>query len=165
MTTWIRWSLVVLLFAHGLIHLLGAAKGLGWASLPQLGIPIGTMGGIAWLVAAALVLVTAGLVAAGTPTWWWLLAGLAAAMSQIVILTSWADAKAGSVVNVVLVLAAIYGFVSVGPPSLHAQWEKGVAGADAPSAPPVSSPSRICGTSRLQWRRTCVDPARSECRG
>jgi len=34
-TTWIRWSLVVLLSAHGLIHLLGAAKGLGWASLPQ----------------------------------------------------------------------------------------------------------------------------------
>ena len=135
MTTWIRWSLVVLLFAHGLIHLLGAAKGLGWASLPQLGISIGTMGGIAWLLAAALVLVTAGLVAAGTPTWWWLLAGLAAAVSQIVILTSWADAKAGSVVNVVLVLAAIYGFVSVGPPSLHAQWEKGVASADAPPGP------------------------------
>ncbi len=135
MTTWIRWSLVVLLFAHGLIHLLGAAKGLGWASLPQLGISIGTMGGIAWLLAAALVLVTAGLVAVGTPTWWWLLAGLAAAVSQIVILTSWADAKAGSVVNIVLVLAAIYGFVSVGPPSLHAQWEKGVASADAPSGP------------------------------
>ena len=135
MTTWIRWSLVVLLFAHGLIHLLGAAKGLGWASLPQLGISIGTMGGIAWLLAAALVLVTAGLVAVGTPTWWWLLAGLAAAVSQIVILTSWADAKAGSVVNIVLVLAAIYGFASVGPPSLHAQWEQGVASADAPSGP------------------------------
>lgn len=134
MTTWIRWSLVVLLSAHGLIHLLGAAKGLGWASLPQLRISIGTTGGIAWLVAAALVLGTAALVAAGTPTWWWLLAGLAAAASQIVVLTSWTDAKAGSVVNIVLVLAAIYGFVSVGPPSLHAQWEKGVARADEPSS-------------------------------
>ena len=122
MTSWIRWVVVAVLVGHGLIHLLGAAKGLRWADVPALTGPIGAGVGLLWLVAALLVLAAAGLVAVGAPTWWWAVALGAAAVSQVAVVTSWSDAKAGTVVNVLLVVAAVYGFASVGPTSFHAEW-------------------------------------------
>ena len=77
----LRWVVVVVLLAHGLIHLLGAAKGLGWADVPQLRQPIGAGGGVLWLVAALLVLGTAVLLAFGAPTWWWSIAASGAIVS------------------------------------------------------------------------------------
>ena len=74
-----------------------------------------------WLLAATLVLTAAVCIAVKAPIWWWIVAVCAAAVSQVAIGTSWSDAKAGTIVNVVLVLAAVYGFVSVGPTSFHAQ--------------------------------------------
>ena len=48
----LRWVLVGLLVAHGLLHLLGAAKGFGWAAVSQLEEPIGPGVGALWLLAA-----------------------------------------------------------------------------------------------------------------
>ncbi|WP_353951913.1 DUF6544 family protein [Knoellia sp. S7-12] len=121
--TVIRWSLAAVVVGHGLIHLLGAAKGLGWSAIPQLKEPIGAQAGALWLLAAALVVTVGGLLAAGKPTWWWTLALVAAAVSQLAIITSWSDAKAGTAANIVLVLAAAYLLASVGPGSFHAQWD------------------------------------------
>lgn len=118
----LRWLVVTLAVLHGLIHGLGAAKGLGWAAVPQLKEPIGTRAGIMWLVAGTVV-VTAGLLLAAGVSGWWLAAGPAAVTSQAVILTSWGDAKVGTAANVVLLLAAVYGFASYGPGSLEAQWQ------------------------------------------
>ncbi len=74
MTTALRWVVVALLVGHGLIHLLGATKGLGWAAVPQLEEPIGVWAGLLWLAAAALILVAAVLIAVGAPSWWWAVA-------------------------------------------------------------------------------------------
>ncbi|QCX26967.1 DUF6544 family protein [Nocardioides jishulii] len=135
----VRWTVVVVLTVHGLIHLLGVAKGFGWADVPQLKAPIGTRSGLLWLLAAALVLTAAVLLAVGAPTWWWLVAAAAAVVSQIAIVTSWEDAKAGTVLNVLLAVVAAYGFVSVGPPSFHARWDRQASEAltDVDAAPPV----------------------------
>lgn len=123
MTPVIRWGVVVVLVGHGLIHLLGAGKGLGWVEASALEESISPGLGILWLLAAALVLLSAGLIAARAPTtWWWAVALGAAAVSQVAVVTSWSDAKLGTVVNVLLVVAAVYGFASVGPVSFHAQW-------------------------------------------
>jgi hypothetical protein len=130
-----RFIVVVLLTGHGLIHLLGAAKGLGWAEVDQLAQPIGTAAAVLWLVAAALVLASAATLAAGAPTWWWALAGAAAVTSQLAIATSWSDARVGTVINVVLVVGAAYGFASVGPTSDHAQWQQRAARALAEVEP------------------------------
>ena len=124
MTTTLRWLLVAVLAGHGLIHLLGVAKGFGWADVSQLTEPIGVVGGVFWLLAAALVLTAAAFLAMGAPTWWWALALGAAAISQIAIATSWDDARAGTIVNLVLVLAAGYGFAAEGPTSFHAQYRE-----------------------------------------
>jgi hypothetical protein len=52
-----------------------------------------------------------------------LVTGCGVVVSQVAIITSWSDAKAGTAINVLLVLAAAYGFLTVGPTSFHAQWE------------------------------------------
>ena len=124
-----RWAVVALLVGHGLIHLLGVARGFGWAEVPQLGHSIGAGGGVLWLLAAVLVLVSAVLIAAESTTWWWLIALSGAAVSQIAIASSWGQAGGGTLVNVLLVVVAVYGFLSVGPTSLHAQWQRQAAAA------------------------------------
>lgn len=143
----LRWVVVAVLVGHGLIHLLGVAKGFGWAAVPQLKEPIGPGGGVLWLLAGTLVLASAALIAVGAPTWWWLVAGSAAVASQVAIATSWGDAKAGTLFSVVLVLVAAYGFVSVGPNSFHAQWQERAthALADVDPAPSVLTEADLDG--------------------
>ena len=106
----VRWSVVVLLTVHGLIHLMGLAEGppLAWL----------------WLAAALLVLATAVSVAVGAPDRRWALAAGAAVVSQGAIATSWGDAWAGTVANVVLALVAAHGFVSLGPTSQAAHFDR-----------------------------------------
>ncbi|KQT94218.1 hypothetical protein ASG49_04775 [Marmoricola sp. Leaf446] len=128
-----RWTLVAVLVGHGAIHLLGAAAGLGWAEVPRLG-QVGVAGGLLWLLAATLLLSCAALVAARRRAWWWV-AALGVAASQVAVLTAWSDARAGTLVDVVLACAAAYGFASVGPTSDRARWQDGAAAAVAAVAP------------------------------
>ena len=67
MTILIRWVVVAVLVGHGLLHLLGAAKGFGWAEVAQLRHPIGPGDGVVWLPAAVLVLGSAALIATRAP--------------------------------------------------------------------------------------------------
>jgi hypothetical protein len=129
MTNLIRWVAVTVLVGHGLIHLLGVAKGFGLAETSPLKQPISTSGGVVWLVAAGLVLAAAVLIATGATPWWWAVAILGAAISQVAITSSWSDAKFGTAGNVILVVAAVYGFASLGPTSMHAQWREQAAAA------------------------------------
>jgi hypothetical protein len=124
----VRWIVVVVLMGHGLVHLLGAAKGLGWAEVTPLQEPIGTATGVAWLMAAVLVVGCGGLLAVAT-SWWWVVGAVAVVVSQGVIFTSWSDAKVGTVGNVVLLLAVVYGYASHGPASYRAEYDRRAAAA------------------------------------
>lgn len=108
---------------HGLIHLLGVVEGFGWADVSQLAEPIGTAMGVAWLLASVLVVVAGVMLIAGA-RWWWAVGAVAAAVSQAVIFTSWGDAKAGTVANVLLAMSAVYGFRSQGPTSYRARFRR-----------------------------------------
>lgn len=136
MTTTLRWLLVAVLTLHGLIHLLGVVKGFALADVAQLSEPITAWAAALWLLAAVLVLGAAALLAAGAPVWWWAIALGAAITSQVAISTSWNDARAGTIVNLVLVLAAASGFVSEGPASFHAEYRERVAQALSEPTPP-----------------------------
>jgi hypothetical protein len=116
----LRWVLAALLALHGLVHFSGVVKGFGLADVPQLTQPISRLGGVGWLAAGIAMLLTAALLAAASPTWLWV-APVAAVLSEAMILSSWSDAKYGTVVNVVLVIAAAWAFVSEGPASLRAE--------------------------------------------
>lgn len=125
MRTRVRWLVGVVVALHGLIHLLGAAKGFGWAEVTQLRQPISNIMGGAWLAAAMLV-VAAGVMLARSARGWWIVSAAAALTSQAVILSSWSDAKAGTVVNLILLLAAGYGFAARGPRSYRAEYRRRV---------------------------------------
>lgn len=118
-----RIPIAALFVLHGLIHLLGFAKAFGLADVPQLAQPVSEPAGLVWLVAAVLcVLAAAALFFA--PRWWWVFGAAAILISQAVILTSWEDGRFGTVANVALLGAVLYGFASRGPLSLGAEFER-----------------------------------------
>jgi hypothetical protein len=107
----------VIVLIHGALHLIGATSEWGWA----------------WIAAAVLV-VAAGVLVLWRVDWSWIVLGVAAVGSEAVIATSWSDARAGTAGNAIMLLAAGYGFVARGPRSLHAQYRRLAAAANARSA-------------------------------
>jgi hypothetical protein len=118
-----RIAIAVLFVLHGLIHLLGFAKAFGYADLPQLGQPVSQPVGVLWLTATMLCLAAAAALFLA-PRRWWAVGALAVAVSQAVIVTAWSDAMVGTVANVLLLVAVLYGFASRGPLSLRADYER-----------------------------------------
>ena len=119
----VRWFVGIITIAHGVLHLLGTADGLEWAEIDAFEEPISrSMGGV-WLGAAVLVVV-AGVSILRRRSGWWPIAAVAAGVSQLVILTSWSDAWAGTVPNVLLALAAFYGYRSHGTGSARSRYRR-----------------------------------------
>jgi hypothetical protein len=133
----IRWSVGAITVIHGLIHLMGAVEGLGWTDIEALDEPIGPpMAGI-W-AGTALLVVVAGVSIMRRRPGWWPVAAVAAAVSQVVVITSWSDAAAGTAPNVLLAIAAAYGYRSHGRRSALARYSRAtveVLADAAPSAP------------------------------
>lgn len=113
--------LVGAIVVHGLIHFPGVAKAFGLADLPQLTQPISRASGFLWL-AAGLGMLAAGGMFGLSSKYWWAVAGAAVVLSQSAIFLSWSDAKFGTLVNIVILLAAIYGFAAQGPWSFSAEY-------------------------------------------
>ena len=127
--------LVTLLLAHGLIHFLGAAKAFGVASLPQLTLPVSRGAGIAWL-AAGLTMVAAAVLLVTAPRVWWIIGLAAVVLSQAMIISAWSDARVGTVANVIVLAAVVYGFASGGPLGFRAQYDREVRARLADSVAP-----------------------------
>lgn len=123
-----KWVVAAILVIHGLIHLPGVFEAFGWADVDQLTQPISAAAGVLWL-AAAVLLVTAAVMLVAAPRWWWIVGLLGVVVSQVAIVTSWSDAKAGTVANVVILIAVFYGFLSEGPVSYRSEFRDLVASA------------------------------------
>jgi hypothetical protein len=121
-----RWILVVLIGIHGLIHFMGFARAFGYAELPQLTQPISKGMGVLWL-AAGLGLLTSGALLVSAPRFWWAIGFASVVASQIVIASSWGDAKLGTIANVVVLLGVVYGFAAYGPLSFRATYAREVS--------------------------------------
>lgn len=120
-----RWLFSFVVLVHGLIHLMGFCKAFGLAELPQLTQPISRPMGLVWLGAAALVM--ASVVAFFVwPRGWWVIGAAALVVSEIVVVTAWRDAKFGTVANVILLLGVAYGYLTQGPSSFRAAFERDV---------------------------------------
>jgi hypothetical protein len=117
----VTWLVVGVLAIHGLIHLMGFAKAFGLADLPQLTQSIARGWGLAWLAAALLVLAAAALFGVGHRRFW-MVGAAAVVVSQVVILSAWRDAWAGTVANVILLLLVSHAWLTEGPRSFHAQF-------------------------------------------
>ena len=90
---------------------MGPAKAFGFAELPQLTQPISKAMSIVWLLAAAALLATAGTMLIW-PQWWWVVATVAIVLSQTAILSSWSDAKYGTIANFALFVGVVFGYLS-----------------------------------------------------
>ncbi|MGE5313067.1 MAG: DUF6544 family protein [Acidobacteriota bacterium] len=100
--------LPLIIFIHGLIHLMGFVKAYGLAELPQLGHAISRPAGMAWLTAAALFSISAT-AQYFNKDWWWIAALAAVIISQILIIGAWQDAKFGTGLNVLILFVALVG--------------------------------------------------------
>ena len=121
-----RWIVAVLLVAHGLIHLMGFAKAFGYANLPQLTQSISRVMGLVWLTSGLLMLVGAAIWLT-RPRGFWIVGAVGLVLSQVVIVSAWRDAWAGTIMNAILLLLVTHGWLTEGPFSLRAQFERDIA--------------------------------------
>lgn len=104
-------ALAILIGIHGAIHLPGFLKAFGFADFNAIAQPISRPLGLVWLAAFVLLAATL-LLYLGRHDYWWLAGFLAVAVSQCLVLVHWSDARWGTVLNVVLLAAAVLAYAS-----------------------------------------------------
>ncbi len=104
-----RIAFLVLILIHGLIHLLGFAKGFGLKEVKELTLPISKPMGLIWLIATLLFLIFCVLYFINHKYAW--LVGFAAVVtSQMLIILFWQDAKFGTLPNIAVLLVSLVAF-------------------------------------------------------
>jgi len=118
-----RIAFSLLLAVHALIHGMGFVKAFELAPLAQLKLPVSRPMGVLWLAAAVLLLAAVALLFTA-PRWFWLVGIVGLTASQIAIVSSWGDARFGTVPNVLLLFGVIHGAFAWGPFGLRAEYEQ-----------------------------------------
>ncbi|QHT65317.1 hypothetical protein GXP67_00820 [Rhodocytophaga rosea] len=103
-----RIAFIILVIAHGLIHLLGF-KSFGLSEVKQLTQPIAKPFETVWLLTFIL-FVLAAIQFAFKHSYWWVFGLLAVVISQILIIFFWQDARFGTIANVIILMAVIIGY-------------------------------------------------------
>lgn len=106
----LRYVLFLIIFLHGVIHLMGFSKGFRFAYAETLPITVSKGTGILWLFASVF------FIAAVTMLYfegrlWWVVALIGTLLSQYLVITAWHTAKAGTIANLIILIAA---FLSCG---------------------------------------------------
>jgi hypothetical protein len=103
-----KYFLIILLLTHGAIHLIGFVKYINPESVTQITHSISKGAAVVWLATAALFFLTAIGFYLNTQ-WWSLTAITAVAISSILIVSVWSDARFGTIANIIILIAAIIG--------------------------------------------------------
>lgn len=106
-----RIAFLVIVFVHGLIHLLGFVKGFGIREIKELTLPISRPMGVLWLTSAVL-LMSYSLLYFVNSKYSWLLGFLSVIISQMLVFVFWEDAKMGTIPNILVLLVSIVAFSS-----------------------------------------------------
>lgn len=104
----LRTLFIILLATHGFIHLIGFARAFRLAAIPSLSKDITCPTGLLWLAAALLFVLSSVLFAAQRPEWW-MTAFPALILSQVLVFSSWKDAKWATAMNIALLVVAVAG--------------------------------------------------------
>lgn len=108
-------AIIVILFLHGLIHLIGFVKAFGLAEISELTQPISRIWGLFWLFTAILLILTGVLYWMNLETWW-IPAITGIILSQILVFAFWQDARFGSIPNLIILIFIVSGFIRHTPP-------------------------------------------------
>src|SRR5690554_319598 len=106
-----RTALILLIGIHGIIHLFGFFKAFGISEFNAISQPISKTFGIFWLLTFLLFATTIILISTHSD-YWWISGFLALFISQVLIFNYWSDAKFGTVVNAIILMATIIGYSS-----------------------------------------------------
>lgn len=101
--------MLVLLFVHGLLHLIGFISGYRIANINQLSSIPSKTAGTAWLIATLLFTNTI-IQYINKKEYWWMIASLAIILSQTLIILYWKDARFGTIANLFVLIAVIMAF-------------------------------------------------------
>lgn len=107
----LKYIFAFILLSHGLIHFMGFAKAYNYGNITQLTKEITKANGLLWLF-AAIFFVTATLLFLLKKESWLHFAIIAAVISQILIITVWKDAKFGTILNIIILFAAITSYAT-----------------------------------------------------
>lgn len=136
-----RILLATVMVVYGLIHVTGFAKAFGYASIPQLSIPIARPMGLCWLTVTVFLL-TAGAALWAAPHVFWLLAAAGFVLSQLAIFGSWGDVRWLTIANAIVLGAVVYGAYAWGPFGLRAEYRqlasRGLANSNTRAAPVIT---------------------------
>ncbi|MFO0650424.1 MAG: DUF6544 family protein [Polyangiales bacterium] len=121
-----RTAFIVFMIAHGAIHLFGFFKAFGLAKMDQLHVAIGRPLGVAWLLAALAFGASAALLASSSPRWW-IVGAVAVVLSQVVIVSSWRDARFGTIANVLALVPIAVAALDMRAGSLRSRYEREAA--------------------------------------
>ncbi len=102
----------LILFFHGIIHLMGFVKAFEIAEINELTQNIPKPIGVLWLLATLLFIVALGAFLLQRD-WWWIVATLGVVLSQTLIFLSWGDAKYGTIANVIIVALIIFFYITM----------------------------------------------------
>lgn len=110
-----KWLYLVIIFIHGLIHLMGGFNELGLAKIKELSGKtllsvsgnMQTILGVTWFIAVAMFLISA--FALITNQQWWKSITIASVIiSQVLILIWWPDAKWGTIANILIIIGMFF---------------------------------------------------------
>ena len=93
----------LLMFVHGLIHLMGFAKGFGMGKLPALTTAVSKPRALLWLFTALLFTVATAYYLLEKNNWIFFTV-VAVLQSQLLIVWYWRDAKMGTAVNILILM-------------------------------------------------------------
>lgn len=106
-----RIVLIVIIALHGVIHLFGFLKAYDLSEFNAISQPISRSMGILWLLTFFLFVVTV-LFLIGRSDYWQLTGVGGIILSQLLIINFWHDAKFGTIINLVVLVAIILAFSS-----------------------------------------------------
>ncbi|MCF8381460.1 MAG: hypothetical protein K9H49_17940 [Bacteroidales bacterium] len=112
-----------MLVFHGAIHLMGFVKAFNLSRIDQLTANISKISGVFWLIAFILFSVTTVAFLLKSE-YWYIPALIAIVISTALIISTWQDAKYGTIPNVVILVIAIFAF---GHTNFYGKYKKDVS--------------------------------------
>ena len=104
----LRSLLAILLIIHGVVHFTGLIRAFMPSHFPVFTTYINKPTGLDWALAGSF-FILAGVLLLVSNEYWWVITGTAILISQILIVFNWHDARFGTVVNVILLIAVFAG--------------------------------------------------------
>ena len=114
---------IILIFTHGLIHTMGFFKSFRILEIEQLTVAISRSQGVLWMIAFLLFFISTVLFHYNIPIWP-NIAIISVILSQALIISSWTDAKYGTIANIIILVTAIFSFATL---NFTRQYQKDVS--------------------------------------